>query len=290
MTETSSPILIATSIAPNSRIAVQQQAVASWQAAGFDVVSYNGPEEIGRLQPLFPRVPFEPMLRTAKLWAGKPVLFVSDIVHALRRSERPLCGIVNSDIFFAGGGELAARIEADAASGFLYGPRFEVASFAQSGPGKLDPFGSDFFFFGRSVMNVFGESHLCLGMPYWDHWLPLMALLGGVPTTKLIDSAVRHVPHPTQRDDSFFLFADEFMQTITARMDAPNSPVAGREPFRLEGAQDRYLALKQAALDAETLPNDRRQARYEELALFCDEVSRYVVAYLDRNSRRVVLG
>jgi hypothetical protein len=286
---TSSPPLIATSIAPNDRIAVQQQAVGSWLASGFEVVSYNALEEIERLRPSFPQLSFEPMLRNAKLMTGKPVVFISDILHALRKSGRPVCGLVNSDVFFAHGGPLLAAIAAGAATGLVYGPRFEVPSFTQGDGGMLDPYGSDFFFFGRTVIDAFGESRLCLGMPYWDHWLPLSALLRSVPTIKLISPAVRHIPHPTQRDDSFFLFADEFIQLVTERMDAPGAPPVGREPFRLDGAQRRYAALKHSALEAETLnlPNEQRHMRYEELALFCDEVSRYVVGYLDRNSRRV---
>jgi hypothetical protein len=280
-------VLIATSIAPNSRIETQKRAVESWATAGFDVVSYNHADEIAILAPQFPGVQFEAMLRTGVLLAGKPVVFISDVVQKLKQTERALCGIVNSDILLKPDPRFLSAIRTYGEAGLVYGPRFDVASLSDE-KGTLDRFGFDFFFFPRRIMDSFGESRLCIGMPYWDHWFPLMPLLAGHPTTKLIGNSARHVLHPTDRDDSFFLFADEFIQTILARIGAAPANATSPLPDEVKAG---YEVAKQAAIDAESrnAGDAERMRHIEALAAMVDRISQYVVLYLDRNSKRVIL-
>jgi hypothetical protein len=276
-------ILIATSIAPNDRLAVQKAAIASWRAPGLAVASLNTSAEIERLAPEFPDVRFVPQVRTAKAYAGRPVIFVSDILHFLRTSGAPLCGIMNSDIFLDDAARLARYLGDAARAAFVYGARLDVENPSAS-QGKPDPFGFDYFFFDRSVIGVFQETHFCLGMPFWDHWLPLSAILAGTPVKKFHTPVARHVPHPTSRDDSFFMFNDEFARFAIARMSPESEFEFGRDFPTAD-----YERLLQDATHGDGLPQDERIARLTRLAAYYDELSRYVVRFLDRNSARIRL-
>ena len=284
-------ILVATSLVPGSRIELQQRAIESWLNCGYDVVSYNNPAEIGRLAGDFFGISFEPMIRTGGLWSGKPVLFVSDVLHALKQTGRSICGIVNSDIIMQKNPDFLSCIHERANAGLVYGPRLDIDSL-QDSKGEMDRFGADFFFFDRAIIDSIPESHLCLGMPYWDHWFPLMALLAGHQTSKLTSPFARHIKHPTFRDDSFFMFADEFIQQIVAKMDAPDAQPAFRPAFRIPDAQRNYALLKSAAIDAQQGDPKGQDAEtaLQALAGFIDEISRYVVLYTERTVRHMSIG
>lgn len=283
-------ILIGTSIAPGGRIEVQRRAVDSWRDLNFDVASYNHPMEIEQLSDLFPDVTFEPTVRTGQLWSGKPVIFISDILRALKASRRGICGIINSDILITRNDQFVDGVRALAKDGFVYGPRVDVDNIDQL-DSQLDLFGADFFFFNPVVIDSIPESHVCIGMPYWDHWLPLMALLAGHPTTKLVCPFARHVRHVTSRDDSFFLFADEFVQQVVAKMTSLPRSDSG-VPFFIPDALAKYRKLKSIAMEAQAQQIDEKSivAAVDALARFIDEISRYVVTYLERNVKHTNLG
>jgi len=271
----SESILVATSIAPGARLEVQQRAVESWLRAGFDVTSLNVPEEIDQLRPDFPGIDFAPILRTAKPIVGKPLVFITDMVDFLRRSDRKVVGIINSDIHIAESGNLPSFIASRVSEGFIFGPRVEVPSFIE-GTGeldpKLDPWGFDFFFFDRHLPDVWGEKKFCLGMPFWDQWFPLMPLLAGRPTLKLISNAFRHIPHDTHRDQSFFMFADEFMEAVLPEM----------------GGTAEYLGLKKDVAIA-TADEEQRIRSFEAMAQLIDATTQRVIRLLDQQCPKLYL-
>jgi len=264
-------ILIATSIVPGGRGNVQAAAVQSWLDIGFDVASLNAPEEIGALQGKFPGVDFITQMRTGKLETGKPVIYISDILHYLKQSGRQTVGIINSDIYLPANPALVDFLEKNAKGGLLFGPRQEVPKF-ESGEGNMDPFGFDYFFMDADILRIWPERKFCLGMPFWDLWFPLVPIFLGLPAKKLISPIARHIPHPTQRDDSFFMFNNEFMETML--------PELG-ESFgaHIDGAA--YETLVAEAGTPEAL---------EKLAAYLDEMTRTVIAYIDRNAEKIEIG
>ena len=87
-------ILIATSIAPYSRLNIQEKAISSWINHGFSVQSLNTVNEINLLQPKFPNVEFIIQARTASLAVGKPMIYISDILHHFRSQNHKIVGII----------------------------------------------------------------------------------------------------------------------------------------------------------------------------------------------------
>jgi len=277
---TSSPPLIGTSFVANDRMDVQQQSVTSWLDQGFDVVSFNSPEEIENLKFKFPGVTFAPQMRTAMNIIGKPMIFINDMLHYFSKHGPEICGIVNSDIYFRPEHDIIGFIYQISKDAFLYGPRLEVENF-NSIDGTLDPFGFDYFFFDKSIKGTWLETKFCLGMPFWDHWFPLMPILAGKNVFKLMTPVANHIPHPTSRDDSFFMFNDEFAQIVLASIPKNSFP----DDLKPED----YFVYKKNAIELESRAANEKErlATFETLALFLDALTKFVILYLDNNSDKI---
>jgi hypothetical protein len=275
-------ILIATSIAPGGRIATQRNAIESWLSAGFDVVSLNAKDEIAALQGDFPNTTFVSVERTAKLLTGRHHVFIDDILHYLAKSGTGTVGIVNSDIVLASLPGLAERIAEQAAHGLLCCPRLDVAQGSDGGR-SVDPFGYDLFFFRPETAVLWDRTRLCLGQGYWDHYLPLMAILRGHPTFKVLPPIGRHIAHDINRDDNFFLFADEFAALASGFMAGAHPASDDWTKFGQGFPKHAYAETRQAA-------ESGRPEDIEAFARHIDALTRYVIRFIDANCRRVSLG
>lgn len=256
--------LITTSIAPGGRLEIQADAIQSWLDMGFEVTSLNAPEEIDGLRDEFSSVNFVPQLRTGKLETGKPVIYISDILHHLKQTGKKTVGIVNSDIYLPPSPGLMECLTTESKGGLIFGPRQEVTEFG-SGDGKMDPFGFDYFFMDSEILRLWPETRFCLGMPFWDLWFPLVPLFSNVPTKKLNSPIAQHIPHATQRDDSFFLFNNEFAEVVLPKL----------------GDAMEYKSLVQTADTQEGM---------EKLAVWLDSLTRRVIGYIDGNAEKIELA
>ena len=267
-----SNITIATSIVPDDRLKIQLGASRSWVSPGIDILSINCFDELNKLIDKYPHVNFVGNDRTGRHLTGKPVVFINDILHHLRATKSQTLGIINSDIIANSLTNLIPKIIELSKIGLIYGPRLDVA---RSGAthGIMDPFGFDFFFFHRSLLDVWKESQFCLGMPFWDHWFPLVALLENKNIVKLYCNNFCHVAHPVDRDNSFFLFNDHFVQELIPYF--KNNSVGFGSGFDFST----YLDLKSKAL------NKHGKNYNENLVNFYDKLSKYVLNFLEKNSQ-----
>ena len=102
-------------------------------------------------------------------------------------------------------------------------------------------------------------------MPFWDLWFPLVPIFAGVSAKKLISPIAQHIPHPTQRDDSFFLFNNEFAGAVLPEL----------------GGLAEYKAL---VLEADTPEG------MEKLAVWLDGLTRRAIGYIDGNAEKIELA
>ena len=210
-TDRTGQITIATSIAPG-KIEIQQAAIASWQMLGFRVLSVNTEIEINLLKSSFPQVHFVVAKRDASSSAGKPYIFLDDILRALKDSGSDVCGIVNSDIHIITSDALIDFIAEAARDSFVFGGRIDIMSL-QDLHGEEYLGGFDIFFFDRSVIGQFPESEMCLGVPWWDYWAPLVMMLKGVTVKQLISPVAYHLLHDTNWNSKIY---DEFGRKMVA--------------------------------------------------------------------------
>lgn len=188
-----SEITIATSIAPGSNIANQQQALDSWLKQGFQVISVNSPEEIDVLGPHFPNIRFVTANRDARERFGKPYIYFDDLLSALYEQGTPICGIVNSDIHLLDT-RLYQFVQQEAPGALLFGARFDVDSVEDRQHGEWYR-GYDYFFFDRNNIPLYPREDFCIGLPWWDYWIVLIPVLHNIPVKKLISRVAYHVRH-----------------------------------------------------------------------------------------------
>ncbi len=213
------PFILATSIVPGRDQALHRATIDSWRAAGCDVISVNGKAEVAAVRAAYPDVKVVEAPATAERFAHKPVPYIHDLLKALRSAaaayDVPLkdctVGLINADIFFRDVPTLAETICREAQGALILGPRVDVdasSSFTAFLPTGTETYsvGYDYFFMSGDLLDDFADSPFCMGMPFWDYWVPLAALLQGRPLKSLNSPVALHVTHETRWDDTVYLF------------------------------------------------------------------------------------
>ncbi len=200
-----SPVPIMTSIPPNlnrqdpqgqqvGRI-LQSHCIANWKSIGFDVYSLNSAEEIRALEDAYPDVTFIEAKRDGRTITGRPLVYVEDVLHALRGVGQPVGGIVNSDIFFRVGPQFMEYVRDEAIGSCVFGRRVEVSQISQK-TGLLYPMGLDYFFFDMDISQNLPMQRYMLGVPWWDYILPLLLFFRGAKMKRLDSHVAYHYTHP----------------------------------------------------------------------------------------------
>lgn len=196
-------ITVITTIAPFD-IEKQKVAIESWIKAGLNVLSLNCLQEKEILEPLFPDVRFIEADRDAKLKAGKPYVYFDDIIETLRKSGSQICGIINSDILLNVTTEFISEIKSFASDSLVYGCRVDVEKL-NSNTGSFYEFGYDFFFFDKSLIQIYPKSDFYLGLPWWDYWMVAVPLSKKIKLRKVISPVAFHLWHPTNYNNEYWL-------------------------------------------------------------------------------------
>lgn len=205
--------IIATSLFPGNA-EIQKMAVESWKKLGYHIISVNSKAEISQLMHNFQEVEFVESHRNAASLAGKPLIFLDDILTVLEKSEATVCGIINSDIILDAPEGFIEFIEREARNALVFGVRTEIAT-PQDRDGELFAYGFDYFFFDKGLINAFKGTSFCLGAPWWDYWLPTVPLICGVKVKQLVSPVAFHVTHVTKWVDTLWdSFSDSFFDLV----------------------------------------------------------------------------
>jgi len=203
-------VTIATSIAPKE-LAKQKRAIQSWLDLGFEVISLNIHKELELLQPEFPDVKFVPAGRNGTRLAGKPYVFVDDVLAALQKTACRVVGIVNSDIELRANPQLVDYLHQAATGSFICASRIDVAQ-AEDSDGKLYHRGFDSFFFDQSIVDRLSKTKFMLGVPWWDYWFPYAVIEQGIPVKRLETPLAYHLRHEINYNSGHMIrFGDEFV-------------------------------------------------------------------------------
>jgi glycosyltransferase involved in cell wall biosynthesis len=213
-------ITVATSIAPGNTD-LQIAAIKSWNVLGLNVVSINTSEEIETLAHYFPTVNFVEAHKDASNIAGKPLIYLDDILSVLEGSNGGVCGIINSDIFLYVDRDLLRFVASQSRDALVFGSRIDVDSF-----GRLDGEeylgGFDFFFFDRALSRLYKKTEFCLGLPWWDYWFPLVPMINGIAVRRLITPFAYHVKHQQNWQQQFFETFGRRLAEYLAEEDSAN--------------------------------------------------------------------
>jgi len=194
-----SKMIIVTSIAPGN-LEKQKAAITSWKVLGFSVVSLNSASEIEQLKSNYQDVTFQMVNRDAKTEVGKPLIYFDDILGYFREHPSKICGIVNSDIQLQADENFATWVLKEAENAVIFGSRIEIETLEQR-RGELYDKGFDFFFFDSKYLKDFPASNFCLGLPWWDFCLPLIAWQRGWTLKRLVTPIAYHLKHSVNYDN-----------------------------------------------------------------------------------------
>jgi predicted O-linked N-acetylglucosamine transferase (SPINDLY family)/glycosyltransferase involved in cell wall biosynthesis/ubiquinone/menaquinone biosynthesis C-methylase UbiE len=195
-------MVIVTSIAPGN-LKNQQRGINSWQKLGFSVVSLNPLSEIELLQANYQNVTFYPVERDARAEVGKSLVYLKDLFNYLQKKGTKICGLVNSDIRLEAGDGLIDFLYKQGQNAVIFGSRVDVEN-PELTEGEIYQNGFDFFFFDKELLGLFPESKFCLGLPWWDLWVPAMAIQKGLTLKYLTTSVAYHCQHEVNYKQEFW--------------------------------------------------------------------------------------
>ena len=196
--------ILCTSLTPNN-LSLQNKAVSSWREIGFDVISVNCEEEISQLNGQVPNVDFISMGRDSRKKHGKPLIYLDDALAALTTTKASIYGIINADIILSAPG-LTTKLKEGIKGKCFFGNRIEVQKIDET-VGSRNMLGYDFFIFDPELPARIPASNFCLGMPWWDYWLPLSSLLTGFSNVYIDSRIAFHQSHTINwHNDTFYQY------------------------------------------------------------------------------------
>lgn len=216
-------LIVATSIAPHG-IENQQKSIGSWADFGWEIISYNVPDEINAVSKLFPNVRFVKVERDGSALTGKPFPYIYDILQNLKNEDADIFAYINSDIYISGltHGLTSEIVKYVCDGSFVYAHRMDAKSMDSAHVLEAKSFrvGIDVFFFHRNLIDIYSDDGFLIGNVFWDYWFPLVAHLKGVSLLEIKHPVFYHVLHQSgsKRDEEcidYFssLLADKYFES-----------------------------------------------------------------------------
>ncbi len=204
----------------------QALCIRSWVNNGFRILSINHPDEISDLAARYPEVTFIPTVRNASEWTGRKNPYIADLLLALKDASEPVLGIVNSDILFEPAAEWTEKLPSLVGKTMVVAQRYDTYSLREGAFRRC--MGLDCFFFDKAIALAALEDCMpyAMGVPWWDYWLPCVALLNNRSITAIDRPAILHLDHrPAYSFDLWLKFAGIFAASlIRAHENTPYSP------------------------------------------------------------------
>jgi FkbM family methyltransferase len=189
---TSLPIHALTSLSPGEQsINAQRAALRTWREAGLHVRSFNHPSEIAAVASCYD-VELVPVERTSADVFGRHFIPISRMLEwAAERAEAVI--IINADIELRLAAWELKRARWVSDRGLCYFIRHnhdgELARAAR------EPFGIDAFLLSGADADLFADSFLSMGQPFWDYWLPHVFATARRPLVRVDYPAAFHRNH-----------------------------------------------------------------------------------------------
>ena len=227
-------ITIVTSIAPGN-LEKQKAATASWKQLGFAVVSLNSDSEIEQLKSQCQDITFQNVNRDAQAEVGKPLIYLDDIFRYFQDHPCQLCGIVNSDIQLQADENWSTWLLDQAENAIIFGSRIEIETLEKR-QGELYDKGFDFFFFSPKFLKDFPASNFCLGLPWWDFWVPLIAKQRGWALKRLVTPIAYHLKHSVNYlNDNWQKYGIEFTKFFNPQLTEALQQLKSTNSHQLQG-------------------------------------------------------
>lgn len=168
--------------------------LASWPAPGWRVLTLNPAEELGALGALPAGVEAVAAAPGVAETYGRPGSWVGDALARALATGAPVVGLVNADILLALDARQRAALLERASRAMLACNRMDVGHAAQA-EGPFYRYGYDLVLMPRAMAARLDLSGFAFGVPWWDYWIVLDALLHGGAVMAVQCTGVRHLAH-----------------------------------------------------------------------------------------------
>lgn len=159
--------------------ATERAAVASWLKAGFQVLSCNSPEDAERLRQSYPQVKFVDAgrrgLNVFKLQGAR----IGGMLRAAGLQRRSVVGIIKPDVQVRDPEALRRLLLQEERGKAVLLQSMKVLD-AKGTAGLIEPQIIDAIFLPRTEALGFEQTEFQLGAPWWECWLTLRLLAGGL--------------------------------------------------------------------------------------------------------------
>lgn len=194
--------------------------MASWPQPGWRVLSVNPAEELaglGDLPPGIEALAAEPGVAEAY---GRPGTWVSDALARAVGTGAPVVGLVNADIRLDLGPAQRTALTGRARDGVVACNRMDLGHAAQA-EGPFYRYGYDLVLMPRAAAARLDMRGFAFGVPWWDYWILLDALMQGLPVSVVRCAGVRHLAHrQAWQGEGWMRALTTMMERIAPRRDA----------------------------------------------------------------------
>src|SRR6202166_5256838 len=214
-------------------IAYQRACIASWIAAGFDVISLNPESEIAELRKYDYPINY--------LVSPNPRPRIFEFLKEAFRSPSDLIGIINADCLLLSYPAFVQGIVSGAKDGLVMVERVNID------PNNLLPTGQtclgfDAFFFNKThASRLTIDPDLSVGQPWWDYWFPMEFAVSGVKLLRPQSPLIFHLDHEQGWSQARWLYYGRKFITRFSVVDETSTPSfsAGLHEFLGSGSAEK---------------------------------------------------
>jgi hypothetical protein len=167
---------------------------ASWPTPGWRLMSVNPQAEHDRLAVLPPGIELIAAAPGVAETYGRPGTWIADALGRAIATGAPVVGLVNADILLDLDAVQRAALVERAAHAMVACNRTDVLHRHQ-GEGTVYRYGYDLVLMPREVALRLDLSGFAFGVPWWDYWIVLDAMLQDVPVMAVQAEGIRHLAH-----------------------------------------------------------------------------------------------
>ena len=172
----------------------RRRCIESWKRSGFATISVNSRKEIQGNGLDTEWVRYRAVKRDAGRTTGRPLVYLNDLLRVAEDLAPGPVAITNSDVLLDCNSKIQPLLRRISPGQCLVAKRFDIES-VHAGGGAEFTHGYDFFAFYPEDIRGYRESDLVLGMPWWDHYLPIFMAVHGISIKPVPAPFVYHLVH-----------------------------------------------------------------------------------------------
>ncbi|WP_198376981.1 hypothetical protein [Neoroseomonas rubea] len=224
--------------------------LASWPAPGWRVLALTPPEEAKEACALPTLVEAMEAAPGVAARYGRPGVWLADALARAAGTGAEVVGIVNADIRLDLCPARRTALAGLARDSLVACHRMEVAHAAQA-EGPFYRYGFDLVLMPAAIVTRLDLGDFAFGVPWWDYWILLDAMLEGIEVSVVECPGVRHLTHGTAwRRDAWLAALREVTARIARRREAlaplglgPVAAATGAMLLALSDAEDEGYGL-----------------------------------------------